>query len=790
MTVLSQAETTLLRTRPHQTKLWLSVFQPTVVLACLVNDAGIARGERVITYDTVSTGSYTNIQADYVMLIGTSAGASDIGRIRVRSATSTQITVAENSDIAWANNQFLTVLKYIDIVPIYPRIIQDPAKATNVIFYKDYDIAYTNQNSVLGSFICMTDHKAGFRDPASGVYQAYWTASGTYNVKGESLAYSWEFEGGSPSTFVGLEPGYVNYATPGHYQAKITVTGSSANDVSYRYVSVYDRPEAGTNVPILRWQLSDWSNARDGGTASAKIRIYDNIDIVQANSLIVIFADEWYGNTQISLGGNAKNNSTIKFVGYVVGGTISYNWRESYVEFEVLSPTGLMAKKQGFSVSCESKASPSTWFEIQDLTVTRAMYHYLRWHSTVLKVCDFQYTGPDLSVQYFDADRTSLYDSIAQFVQLGLGGEVTSDMQGKIWVEISAGATPSSETAFPIALTLDKQDWKDEPNVTERLQNDVSYLEYGGIAYSGISTGTFKAMLAGAPGVAPSYAGEPDRQEGFILTTQSQLNSLVGNVFAYKNSRFPDIEFVMSGNYANLDTSPIQRVRVNIARTDTARGITLTNAPFHPTRISWEYDEHNQILIPTVNTAQLVNGVAGETITIPPAPPSSGFKTPKISIPSIPAITIPDFSFDLTGLTTGILGYDSLGSFGSTSVDGYIDWSDYGIIGTAGIPGISWPDLSQTYPNTSIKFSVTGIFLITIWAAFTAGSNTIGISSYGVGGDWPYDPESANADAAGTSARNTTLAIMHYSVTGTGFRVFVNPGTNFSSAMIQIARLF
>lgn len=778
MSIPTSSELALIRTQPHQLKMWLSVYRPTTVLACLVNDAAIARGARVITYDTVSSGSFANIRADYTMLVGTSAGASDVGRIRVRSADATTITVAENSDVAWADNLFLTVLKYVDLVPIFPRIIQDPANATNVIFYKDYDLAYTNQNSVLGTILCATNHKAGFRDPNTGIYQAYWTASGSYSLTGETGTYSWEFEGGTPSTYVGLEPGYVQYSTPGFYQASLTVTGANINDVTYRYVSVYDRPEAGNSHPdILKWELEDISGSRDEGGYSIKIKAWDAAGFISANDLVVLFADEWFGNTQQNIGGNAKNNSSIKFVGYVVDGSITYNWREGFVEFEIESPTGIMARKEGFSVSCESKVTPATWFEIKDLSVPRAIYHYLRWHSTVLKVCDFQYTGPDYKVQYFDADRESLKDAIGKFIEMGLRGELVCDKQGKIWAEVSAGATPSSETTFPIALTMNKNDWMGEPQIDERLQKDISYLEYGGIAYSGITTGTFSALMAGAPGSAPSYAGKPDRQQGLILASQTQLNALTGNMFAYKNSRYPDIEFVMGGNYANLDIAPIERIQVNLAATDTPRGITLTNAPFHITRIAHQYDANNGTYIPTINVAQLVNGVAAETIPIPPQPPDNGYKVPKISIPAIPALTFP--SFDFSGLGIGLTEFISVYNSSKTVSGLDVVWD-----GVLRLRGTSF-QFPSALGSQAVTILNDGIYLFLMnarWVGDTANHYFTAMIGTDLGSYGAY----------GVSKNSQTHA--YYSqagwvTAGTNIYLHLETATNFTQAAMQILKL-
>lgn len=150
---LTNQQLAILRQKPQSTHLYLSIFQPVAIFKAQVNNASATRGDRVITFDSVTLGLYTYIQNGMTMWVGSTPGANDIGKVRVRSATSTQITVSENSNIAWADNLYLTVFRYWELWPVYPRIIQDPANAENVIFYKDYDIAYSNQNSILGTFV-------------------------------------------------------------------------------------------------------------------------------------------------------------------------------------------------------------------------------------------------------------------------------------------------------------------------------------------------------------------------------------------------------------------------------------------------------------------------------------------------------------------------------------------------------------------------------------------------------------------------------------------------------------
>lgn len=629
---ITPQELSLLETRPHRTKLWLSIYEPETVFACQVNDASISREARIITYDNVSSGSYLNVENGMVMYVGTSQGDDDKGRIRIKSADASEIEVAENSHINWADNDYLTVVSFFEITAIYPRIIQDPSDPTEVIFYKDYDIAYSDQNTVLGSFVNMGGHFAGFLDPASGETDAYYSSSGTSYVgsTGVSLSYDWHFQGGDPTGSHVHTPGFITYDTPGHYTTSLTVSGSNgALDTSYRHVSIYDRPGEGNNPPVLSWELDTLRGEREGGGYTGRIIIREDIpkETIKDGSLVVIFADDWYGNEKQSIG-IGLNRDSIVFAGYIIDGTISYDWREKSVEFEIGSPTEIMKHIEGFSVSVESKGSPSTWFELKDMNVEKALYHYLRWHSTVLQSTDFEFPDDDFKIQYFDSDRESLYSAVNTLMEGTLIGSVVSDRTGKIWSEIDTSAldTPSDykETS---ELVLDNDNWRGTPIIEESQTGIVSYLEMGGIAYSGPPGHTSTALLSEAPGSAPNYRGRVERHQGLALDSQSQLNTLCGNVFAHKNARYPLSTYNLAGNYRNWDIAPQKLVPVTIEADDTPRRITFDEKPFTLEEMEFEYDPEQEVLLPSISLTEITSGDVADGITIPVEPPTAGGDT-------------------------------------------------------------------------------------------------------------------------------------------------------------------
>lgn len=670
---------TTLRSQPQGSKLWLSIYQPRTLLAGQINNVAIAKGSMEIAIDNISTGSIANIYSGSAMLIGSQPGWDDIGRIRVRYTNSPSGTVgiAENA-MDLRDNQYVTAINQVDVAAIYPRIISDPSDAENVIFYKDYDIPYTNQNTILGSLICMGDHYAGFLE--SGSHNVYYTATGTVNVNGSANTFLWAFEGGTPSTSTALTPGNVAYTTPGHYATKLTVTSAQGSvDVSYRYVSIYNNPNEGTFNPILNWSMDSPSGSRSENGYTFSVQIRQQIDQIQPNAIVVIFADEFYGSTNTSIGGK-PNREKIKFVGYILEDSIEYDYKTSTATFKVASVSELMKQADGFSVSCETKASPATWFEIYDLSVQKAIYHYLKWHSTVNLVADVQYTGSDLKHQYFDADRTSLFDAIYSFVKDGLKGNVVSDRGGKLWIEVEPEGL-ENPLSLPSSMDLLKQDWVGSPQIVERRSAQTSFIELNGIAFSGVSTGTFSALLSNAPSEVPLYRGKPKTEKGLILLGQSQLNTLSGNYLAMDNSRFPNIDFSLNGNYSNLDIAPIEIIKPFIVPEDTVRNVRIQNEKYLLERMDWSYDPVLGSFRPDISIRHITTGSAGVTIPIPDVPDDSGFSVPDIQVPPLPALFFP------TQMST-----ISSGSVAAIAQNAINENADYGIYAKGAGAGI----VSQT----------------------------------------------------------------------------------------------
>ncbi len=669
MTIPTSSELAALRSRPHSAEMWLSIYKPATVLAAQVTGSW-GQGVNSIPYDSVVTGSFANVVGGMTMLIGTYPYGRDVGKIRVRSATAAAITVAENSHINWLDNLYLTVIDFHEPWPVFPRMTLADGNTT---WYKDYDIPYSNQNSVLGSLINMGPHHAGF--VGTGTAGVYYSASGTVNMLGSSLMYGWEFPGGSPSWASGSAPGYISYPTAGFFTTKLTVT--AANGVverGYRHISIYDRPQSGNHPPILKWGLMSFDGSRSDGGWSARIWAREDLSSIVDGALCVLFVESDYAGVPLSIGGNALNRGSILFVGYINGETIHYDWEKSYVEFDVLSISGIMKELECFSVALNSSPNPAYWYEMLDMDVRRAIYHYLRWHTTVLDITDVEFRNfTDQKIQYFDADKMSLYDAVNGIAQSALIGQAVSDRQGKIWFEQEAGIIPNASGTVAQSMDLTRQDWIGEPYFSYQDHDNLSYVEMGGIAYSGVITGTMKALLAGAPGAyVPRYGGSEQNVSGLALVDQEQLNALAGDFLSWRGSRYSDMEFSLSGDYRNLDIAPQEQIFITLNSEDTIRGIIWDRKPFIVQQMNGVYSPQQQNLMWSASMHELTKGIPGTMIEIPDVPPDywPDYTYPPINIPGFPPITFPPMPTDELKKAY-VMGWAALGQWVIARTDNF-----------------------------------------------------------------------------------------------------------------------
>ena len=246
------------------------------IFTARVNDAVAAKGDREIVYDT-DVGEL-NVQAGMTLWVGTGPSLYDIGKVRIRSintATNT-ITVAENDDIQWSDDLYLTCpgeAGFRELWGVYSRITE---AAGVVTFYEDYDEVFAaNPDDIIppkanaGPPVCAFLNDGGWVD----ISFAEDGESFTTEIAPAAIAsYLWNFADGVIQSGAVNQPGtcavpnVIRFNSTGFRYVSLTVTDNTARTrtgVVYVPVWIFNRGNAAPlSVEVLgqmadpHWQMS------------------------------------------------------------------------------------------------------------------------------------------------------------------------------------------------------------------------------------------------------------------------------------------------------------------------------------------------------------------------------------------------------------------------------------------------------------------------------------------------------------------------------------------------------
>jgi PKD repeat protein len=292
------------------------------------------------------------------------------------------ITVDENS-VNWVAGQYITVLDDHTIFPIFPYI----SSTSPYVFYKDRDIAYTNQNENIPPVAIAGGPKVGFL--SAGVITFDLDASDSYAISSGAAisSFLWECEDGTiddPTSDITT----ITFTSSGQRWLKLTVTDSNGTTQStYRRVYVHDR--TGANAPCIDFEIIvNPTGSYDSGGWDMKIRLYEGAEIsnIPDGTQVVLWYESFYDSTEQYIG--ASDN--VRFAGYITSENISNIFSSGYVEFDASTANSILDSSSMFSISLEESDDVDTWYKFPTgtLTVARCMHHLWKWHSTLLDTCD------------------------------------------------------------------------------------------------------------------------------------------------------------------------------------------------------------------------------------------------------------------------------------------------------------------------------------------------------------------------------------------------------------------
>lgn len=626
---------------------YLTVFPVTTVATALINQSSFDHTLAELTVDNTSAG-WSNVRAGMSVWIGSEAGTHDVGIFRVRKTpTSTTLYLNEHSQgdfglmahavlEKWANNKYVTVVDDYNLWGTFSRIVISGDTGT---FYKDYDTAYTNQNSTTPPCpVNMGGHVAGFVNGSNVL-----SVSKTITIDpflGETISSistdigSGSFTSGSSSTasFTATFPA-------GPHTIRTTVTLSSGR-VLYAERMVYAHNTT-TYAPIAVQSISN--DRRDQIGRQMSLTLMEDIDLDQYAKMVIVWEDAAWNSTTYS-------EAITQFVGWVTEWNTTLRAGQKTRDITVQSALLVHRNIPVHSQQIVEKTSPSNWQEaVQALChATFVTFYLLYYHTRLTELfdCDFE----DLSDYTFQAWAVNYGNIVshAQDILDRLEGWLGQGSDGTLYVaRIYSLQDADYRAVHPALGTLTAEDIL-EIQLPRTIRPTIYRVEASAFAYDGIYH-TAYALLSHAPGSVGGQGSQVFSADNKLVEGQSQLNRRAANHWARENN-------------------PFQRITVKLRNYDffePARGDMIEINPANVKGYSNEFPENEDFTIEIIEVAKEHRGGMGY-VTVVGRLVTDALNAPGLTIPIPDSDNPPDYDPDT-------------GGFGNP-------WDDYWNPGTVPLP--------------------------------------------------------------------------------------------------------
>lgn len=723
MPTLTAPQLALLRSSPQTSNWYCIPIPPVTVFAAQINGSpGV--GAVVIPYDTVSFGAFGDVKVGMTLWVGTTPDSSDIAIIRIRLvASASNLYVAWNSDIAWADNLYLTVKKQYLPWSVRQRIVPPT-------IYKDYNIAYTDQTNLWPPVAMMGDNvcKLWSGNPTT----VYFDGSESYAVaNGATITgYAWDFDDGTNSAVA--TPGYHPYTAAGTYYPTLTVTDSNGKThLTRRIVSL---PDPAT-VYTVNFEQTELNAAIDDGW-KAKARVFDpnaNTANFPERAPCFIISVDTYGGVAGSVGYPLDRENIVMF-GYIVEDSVAVQPEYNEITFDIESIAGVMGKADSTPVflsdSTNPAGNPDAWAWGKNLNVFRGLVFLLKFHSTVMDIADVQLYNDTTVTKMVDYPQDNLWNMLVQF---GKGKRLMHSgvtRTGRVIVGRDPNLTPvASRGAFTTICQLVDGDWKEQVTIPQKPYPITSFCCISGLVYDGNPAHEPNPVFGMSPGRPPKEYGSEKEMQFLKLVDQTECNALAGLIVGTDNMPFGDIVIPLRGNWTRaFDPARQEYVQAPAGGFSTKRGNLLFASLLIVRKVTIKFDWAAGMMQPTL-TCEYYSypeiGVNGDCWP-PDAPPPPRVIIPPIIPPLPPSLGQPppvqgahsNSCSSGTSVTALSWTYSGAGTPTYYIERSLLSTSGYSVIGTTG--STSYND-STVVPGRTYYYRIRG----NIGGYYTAYSNVI-----------------------------------------------------------------
>lgn len=685
---------------------------PTTIFAARVNQTAFDQTIAQLTFDTVTSGAFGDIEAGMMMLLGSSAGADDLGRARIRkAATSTIIYFGWSSkgradgEIAPANNMYITVTDDRRVWSKIPRIDDDGA------LYKDFDTTFVAADAQPPVANCGPGYAAFIDSGTSKITVEFDGANSLAIASGASIsAYLWDVDDGTITVGVSTDSAITATFPAGKRWISLKVTDSNSKTHT-AFAKIVAAEKTGANAP-LRCEIKERALRVNG--QSMRIRVTDSIpqSTYPDGAFVMVWMRQWDDGAEVTPAGLSGREQML-FSGWHdtdrASGAAGERGYITETELSLLDVAGRLEKLPGFPQIVEREASPTSWAQMANAAIDRYLHYILHWHSSALELADYAQSGLDATYPFpvLGSDGASLYRQVDQRAQ-AISHRFTCNSYGQLAVNPDPmlidhpSDTPVVYTPITRAAT----------SQLSLVIGGISQLQFThtrsprvhwnwGAAIVATATDAADLNELGtvfclAPGQAPGQGlGEATSGEQ-LVTDKDELNAREGHRYlARMNADNGAFQITPALPYpGQIEPADMTWITVTIDSDLAAeRGLVFTSERFLPQEVSYNYGRHGVVRSVIVAEREILGELAATYI--PPAffggsgiPPGQGDFPRSVFTPASPDPLMPPGINNMAVFQQGLGGrYYTTTDFQTPDTAGGPTWTvvDLATLGLAGV---------------------------------------------------------------------------------------------------------
>jgi hypothetical protein len=506
--------------------------QPDLVFSAPLTGGFYSAGAVVaLSYGTPTIGAYTDLEPEMTLELW-DGDSNKYGSQRIRAAaTSAAILVGRSAQGVKLGELTIADSAVIKVYKERKVFAKNPYISPNGTQYKD-ETAYSTDNAAqppvanagADILIIVPDDETEATIPLDALGDVP-----SFAVRnGASLSgYLWDLDDGAVDTGLVTDSSLTATFPLGERHVSLTVTDSNGiTHTAYKFVVIATKAMC-TPVKIaeevirptgVSWRFTVNSDELPTGIREGTKVLYTQHDDYDLDQIPVRFSG-WLGTETFNLKSAEKQQREIAITCY----DIAERARQVY----------------GFPLTVEIASGTSGWYRMPNANIDRLTHHYFQWHSNILNLADFSYSGQGATypLPRFTTDGATLWEQGDRLAR-AIGYTLTCNTKGQIRVKGDPIILPTAAQAALYSLPTQRT----SVEVTELTADDYgefdieaalpprTYWLRGSAVVAGITN--INAVKAAAPSKTPGQGYSSVEETEMLVVSQAELNARLANRYA------------------------------------------------------------------------------------------------------------------------------------------------------------------------------------------------------------------------------------------------------------------